>query len=74
MWCNYWMCTCLLEGDYMIGTLRSYRFLRSCCAFCSGFLMRRFFLVCSNLSNFVFFYLRTKSSYSKIKPAVYTRV
>jgi len=26
---GYWMCTCSLKGDYMIGALCSYRFLRS---------------------------------------------
>ena len=41
-----------------IGALCSYRFLRSCCAFCSGFLLRRLFLVCSNLSNFVCFVVK----------------
>jgi len=39
------MCTCLLEGDYLIGAFCSYRILRSCCAFCSGFLTRRWSLV-----------------------------
>ena len=67
VWCNYWMHTCFIEGDGLISAFCSYHFLCSCCAFCSGFHMRMLLLVCLNLSNFVCF-LRTKSSYSKIKP------
>jgi len=28
--CNHWMCTCLIEGDCLIGAICSYHFSRSC--------------------------------------------